>query len=71
MFEASVHGKRRYADIDKFICLKSKLTGDALKAVVDVLKKRFGNKQSVIDSHYHNLSYLPPATNQVNNVMTR
>ena len=35
MFEASVHGEARYADIDEFIhiCLKSKLTGDALKAV--------------------------------------
>ena len=81
MFEASVHGETRYANIDKFICLKSKLTGDALKAVagyqlsnenysvvVDVLKKRFGNKQLVIDAYYHNLSHLPPATNQVSSL---
>ena len=32
-FEASVHKEKRYAEIDKFICLKSKLTGDALEAV--------------------------------------
>ena len=81
MFEASVHREERYADIDKFICLKSKLTGDALEAVagyqlskenypvvVDVLKKRFGNKQLVIDAYYHNLSHLPPATNQVSSL---
>ena len=33
MYEASVHRDERYADIDKFICLKSKLTGDTLEAV--------------------------------------
>ena len=81
MFEASVHKEKRYANIDKLICLKSRLTGDALKAVagyqlsnenyevvVDVLKKRFGNKQLVIDAYYHNLSQLPPATNQVSSL---
>ena len=81
MFEASVYGEARYAAIDKFICLKSKLTRDALKAaagyqlsnenysvVADVLKKRFGNKQSVIDAYYHNLSHLPPATNQMSSL---
>ena len=77
MFEASVHNEKRYVNIDKFTYLKSKLSGDALEAiagyqllnenyqiVVDVLKKRFGNKQVVIDSYYHNLSHLPVATNQ-------
>ena len=58
-------------------CLKSKLTGDALQAiagyqlsndnypvvVVDVLKNRYGNKQLVVDTYYHKLSQLPPATN--------
>jgi len=60
MFKASVHKDKRYADIDN---LKSKLSGDALEAiagyqlsndnykiVLDVLKKRFGNKQVVINS---------------------
>ena len=81
MFEASVHEEKRYAEIDKFICLKSKLTRDALQAVaghqlsnenykvvVDVLKKRFGNKQLVIDAYYDNLSHLPPATNQLSSL---
>ena len=58
--------------------LKTKLTGEALdaiagyqlsndnyKLVVDVLKKRFGNTQSIIDAHYRSLSHLPVATNHV------
>ena len=80
-YEASIHKERRYVNMDKFICLKSRLTGDALKAVagyqlsnenyeviVDVLKKRFGNKQLVIDAYYHNLSQLQPATNHVSSL---
>ena len=68
-------------NIDKFNCLKSKLSGDALQAIsgyqlsnenypvlVDVLKHRFGNKQLIIDTHYHNWSHLSPATNQVNSL---
>ena len=81
MFNAAIHSNEKYANIDKFNCLKSKLSGDALQAisgyqlsnenypvVVDVLKHRFGNKQLIIDAHYHNLSHLSPATNQVNSL---
>jgi len=32
--------------------------------VVDVLKRRFGNPQLIIDAHYHSLSHLPAAINQ-------
>ena len=32
--------------------------------VIDVLKRRFGNQQLIIDAHYHSLSRLPPAANQ-------
>lgn len=76
-FEASVD-KADYAPVDKFNYLKSKLRGDALEAisgyqlsndnykvVVDVLKRRFGKPQLIIDAHYHSLSQLPPATNHV------
>ena len=76
-FDASVH-KARYAPVDKFNYLKSKLEGEALEAisgyqlsnenypiVIDILKKRFGNKQLIIDAHYRSLSHLSPATNQV------
>ena len=33
MFEASVHRVEKYANFDKFTCLKSKLTGDTLQAI--------------------------------------
>ena len=33
MFKASVHKEKRYTQIDKFICWKSKFTGKALEAV--------------------------------------
>ena len=81
MFEASIHKEKRYANIEKFTYLKPKLSGDALEAiagyqlskenyqmVVNVLKKRFGNKQVVIDSYYHNLSHLPVVTNQTSSL---
>ena len=61
-----------------FNYLKSKLQGEALAAisgyqlsnkkyavVVEVLKKRFGNQQLIIDAHYRHLSHIPPASNQV------
>ena len=57
MFKASVHSVERYANVNKFTYLKSKLSGDALQAIpgyqlskdnylvtVDVSKKRFRNK---------------------------
>ena len=77
MFETSID-RSEYTPIDKLNYLKSKLTGEALEAisgyqltnenypvVVGVLKQRFGNKQVIIDTHYHSLSHLPPATNHV------
>ena len=76
-FEASVHNAK-YAPVDKLNYLRSKLKGEALEAisgyqlsnenytvVVDMLKKRFGNQQLIIDAHYRSLSNMPPATNQV------
>jgi len=76
-FNASV-GKADYTPVDKFNYLKSKLWGEALEAisgyqlsndnykvVVDVLKKRFGRPQLIVDAHYHSLSHLTPAKNHV------
>jgi len=80
MFEASVHRVERYANVDKFTCLKSKMlckllqdiscqmTSRQMITIVDVLKKRFGNKQLVIDAYYHALSHLPSATNHVSSL---
>ena len=39
------------------------LSNDNYKVVVDVLQKRFGNPQSIIDAHYCSLSHLLVATN--------
>ena len=67
-------------DMHLLTYLKSKLEGEALEAisgyklsnekyryavVIDILKKRFGNKQLIIDAHYRSLSHLSSATNQV------
>ena len=32
MFNAAIHSNEKYANIDEFNCLKSKLSGDALQA---------------------------------------
>ena len=65
----------KYAPVDKLNYIKSKLKGEAISGyqlsnenytvVVDMLKKRFGNPQLIIDAHYRSLSNIPPATNQV------
>ena len=75
-FEAAIHNAR-FPSIDKMNYLKSRLTAEALVAisgyqlsndkydvVVDVLKRRFGNTQLIIDAHYRNLSHLATDTNQ-------
>ena len=67
-FEATIHNGK-YSPIDKMNYLKSKLSGEALdailgyqlsntnyKVVIDVLQKRFGNTQLIIEAHYRNLS---------------
>ena len=67
-FEVCVDSNRRLAAVEKFTYLKSKLQGDALKAVdglslnngnytvaVRILKERFGDEQDVISAHYRGL----------------
>jgi len=79
-FEASIHNAS-YPPIDKFNYLRSKLKGEAMSAisgyqlsnsnytvVVDVLKRRFGNPQVIIDAHYRSLSHLPAAVNQTSSL---
>ena len=76
MYETAVD-RSDYVPVDELNHIKSTLTGQALKpiseyqlnknysVVVDTLKQRFGNKQVIIDAHYHSLFHLPAATNQV------
>lgn len=41
------------------------LSNENYVVAINILKKRFGNKQLIIDAHYRSLSHLPPATNQI------
>ncbi|XP_052762257.1 uncharacterized protein LOC128204895 [Mya arenaria] len=69
------------SNVEKFNYLKSKLIGAAKSAVaglalssanyniaVDILRKRFGNPQEIVDQHYHKLVNLSPATNKVSSL---
>ena len=80
-FECAIHQNKKMSDIEKFNYLKSKVTGEAKSAIlglslskenyqiaVDILKDRFGNKQEVIDLHYHKLINLPQAANKTNSL---
>ena len=59
MFEIKAHWR----------CLAGyQLSNENYTVVFDVLKKRFGKKQLVIDAYYHDLSHLPPATNQLSSL---
>ena len=80
-FECAIHQNKKLSDIEKFNYLKCKITGEAKSAIlglslskenyqiaVDILKDRFGNKQEVIDLHYHKLINLPQAVNKTNSL---
>ena len=79
-FEASVHGDSKLDDVVKFSYLKSVLRGQALSAIsglsltsenyveaVDILKKRYGNKQLLISSHMEKLLSIP-SVSSINDV---
>lgn len=76
-FESSVHNNTKLAPIDKFNYLNSFLVKSASEAIsglsltagnydeaVAILKRRFGNKQSIINRHMetvkHKLSQIRP-----------
>ena len=74
-FNAAVHENSRLEDIMKFNYLKTVLRGQALSAIsglsltadnynqaVDILKKRYGNKQLLISSHMDKLLSISPVT---------
>ena len=74
-FNAAVHENTRLEEIMKFNYLKSVLRGSALSSIsglsltsenyeqaVDILKKRYGNKQLLISSHMDKLLSISPVT---------
>ena len=80
-FENAVHSNKKLSNIEKFNYLKSKLTGEAHRAIlgltlsnenygvaIDILKERFGNEQVIIDLHYNQLINLSPASNKTSSL---
>ncbi|XP_053388626.1 uncharacterized protein LOC128551737 [Mercenaria mercenaria] len=80
-FQSAVHNNKMISNIEKFTYLKSKLFGEAGRAIaglalssenynvaMDILKKRFGNSQEIIDLHYKRLINIPSATNKVSSL---
>ena len=76
-FESSIHKNPTLAPIDKFNYLNSLLMKPALDAIsglslsasnyeeaIAILKKRFGNKQQIINRHMDNFLNVSPVTNQ-------
>ena len=66
------------SNVEKFNYLKSKMVGEARSAIaglalssenypvaVDILKRRFGNPQEIVDLHYNQLINMQSATNKV------
>ncbi|XP_077989885.1 uncharacterized protein LOC144444346 [Glandiceps talaboti] len=77
-FASAVHYNTSLSPIDKFNYLRSKLTGEALNSLsgltlsnenyeiaVTILKERFGDEQTVINTHYTSLMDLSPSPNQL------
>ena len=75
-FETTIDLNDSLSDIDKLKYLNSKLTGEAKQAVSgihlskenykvakDLLKERFGDQQTVINSHYSEMVNLTSASN--------
>lgn len=75
-FECTVRRNTKLSDIEKFSYLKGKLHGQAQSAIsgltlsnendevaVDILKERFGDVQTAVNTHYVELINLPQVTN--------
>ena len=78
-YQVAIHENRSLSDIEKFNYLRSLLQGPALDAVtgltltaanyseaVEVLNKRFGNKQQIIDKHMEALLGVEVVTSDTN-----
>ena len=72
---------KKLSNIEKFNYLRSKINGDAHRAIsglslpnenyiiaVDILREGFGNSQEAIDLHYNHMINLPPAINKTSSL---
>ncbi len=77
-FDSAVNKNVKLNNVEKFNYLRSKLSGDASNAIsglqlsndnypiaLNLLQKRFGDTQAIINAHYIALTELTAATNQV------
>jgi hypothetical protein len=80
-FQSAIHQNKGLNPVDKMNYLKAQLEGDAEAAIsglgmtndnypvaLDLLEKRFGNKQFIINSHYRELMNLPGASHETTNL---
>ena len=80
-FECAIHKNKKLSNIEKFNYLRSKVNGDAQRAIsglslsnenyiiaVDILRERFDNSQEVIDLHYNQMINLQPVVNRTNSL---
>ena len=80
-FENAVHSNKKLSNIENFNYLKSKLTGEAHRAILgltlsnenygvarDILKERFGNEQVMFDLHYNQTINFSPASNKTSSL---
>ena len=75
-----MHRNENLSGIEKFSYLRSKLSGEAARAVsglalsnekyiaIDILKERFGNNQEAIDLHYNEIINMQSANNSTYNL---
>jgi hypothetical protein len=76
-YKSAIHDNPELSNIDKFNYLKSllgpgaieaiaglALTADNYSAAIDILKKRFGNKQQIISKHMEQLLQVDAVTSQ-------
>lgn len=72
-YETSIHNNKSLDDVSKFNYLKAHLTGTALETIggfsisqenyvkaVDLLKQRFGRKETLVNTHMSQLLEIPP-----------
>ena len=83
-FEKAVHNNARMSKIEKFHYLRSKLNGEAKRAIqgltlskenyviaIGILKEGFRNQQEVIDLHFNKMTKLTQATNRTSSIRSK
>lgn len=77
-FQSMIHANTFLSSVDKFNYLKSYLEGEALRSIeglplseanyqaaLDILKRRYGNKQQIISAHMDELLKIPSCPDNV------